>query len=220
MTKILTIGFLAISTLSYAQNGIIVNEQVVAIEGISRNSLTVVVQEANTEDIMKAWKKLVKEMKGKVSDKTVIFGDNCKVTEMGPNSFDIFSMVEEATSEGVKLVVAFDLGGAYLSRAHHPEQYLVAEKILRDFAVEQTKEVVRVLIEAKKAELGGFEKELAGLVSEKAGLEKDIIDYQKKIEEAKVNIDKNVGNQANKQKEISSMKVLITELEVKLNAIK
>lgn len=220
MKKIATIGFLAISTLSSAQNGIIVTEQVVPIEGVSRNSLTVIVKEANTEDIKKAWKKQLKDLKGKVNDKTFIFGDDCKVKEMGDNTFDVYSVVEEATAEGVKLVVAFDLGGAYLSTANHPEKYPVGEKIVRDFAVEQTKEVVRVRIAAKAAELSGFEKELAGLVSEKAALEKDIVDCQKKIEEANTNIGKNVGNQANKQKEINSMKVLLTELEVKLNAIK
>jgi hypothetical protein len=190
------------------------------MEGISRNSLTVFVKEANTEDIKKAWKKQLKDLKGKVNDKTFIFADDCKVKEMGDNTFDVYSVVEEATAEGVKLVVAFDLGGAYLSTANHPEKYPVGEKILRDFAVEQTKEVVRVRIAAKQAELGGFEKELAGLVSEKAALEKDIVDCQKKIEEANTNIGKNVGNQANKQKEINSMKTLLTELEVKLKAIK
>lgn len=220
MKNLLTMAFLAISSLGSAQNGVIVTEQVVAIEGISRNSLTVLVKDANAEEIKKAWKKQLKDLKGKVNDKTVIFGDDCKLKEMGPNTFDVYSMVEEPTGEGVKLVVAFDLGGAYLSTANHPEKYPVGEKILRDFAVEQTKEVVRVRIAAKQAELGGFEKELAGLVSEKAALEKDIIDCQKKIEEANTNIGKNVGNQANKQKEIDSMKTLLTELEVKLNAIK
>jgi hypothetical protein len=220
MKYLLTIGFLATTCLLSAQNGIIVTEQIVAMEGISRNSLTVFVKEANTEDIKKAWKKQLKDLKGKVNDKTFIFADDCKVKEMGDNTFDVYSVVEEATAEGVKLVVAFDLGGAYLSTANHPEKYPVGEKILRDFAVEQTKEVVRVRIAAKQAELGGFEKELAGLVSEKAALEKDIVDCQKKIEEANTNIGKNVGNQANKQKEINSMKTLLTELEVKLKAIK
>ena len=219
MKYLLTIGFLATTCLLSPQNGIIVTEQIVAMEGISRNSLTVFVKEANTEDIKKAWKKQLKDLKGKVNDKTFIFADDCKVKEMGDNTFDVYSVVEEATAEGVKLVVAFDLGGAYLSTANHPEKYPVGEKILRDFAVEQTKEVVRVRIAAKAAELSGFEKELAGLVSEKASLEKDIVDCQKKIEEANTNIGKNVGNQANKQKEINSMKTLLTELEVKLKAI-
>lgn len=214
----LILPLLMLPFLSIAQTT--VTEQMVAIDGISRNSLAVTINGANTEEVKKAWKKQLKDLKGKVSDKTVIFGDDCKTKEMGDNTFDVYSVVEEATSEGVKLVVAFDLGGAYLSAANHPEKYLTGEKILRDFAVEQTKEAVRVRIAAKQAELGGFEKELAGLVSEKASLEKDIVDHQKKIEEAKQNIDKNVGDQANKQKEINSMKVLITELEVKLNAIK
>lgn len=218
--KKLTWGFVLLSSMAFAQKKIEVVEKVVAIDGVSRNSLTVMIEGANTDDVKKAWKKQLKDLKGKVNDKTIIFGDDCEAKEMGPNTFDVYSVVEEATSEGVRLVVAYDLGGAYLSTADHPDKYPAGEKIVYNFAVEQAKEVVRNEIETTKKIISGFEKDLSGLVKDKQGLEKDIADYEKKIEEAKVEIEKNVAGQANKQKEIEGLKSALTDLEVKLKAVK
>ena len=140
--------------------------------------------------------------------------------EMGENTFDVYSLVEEATDAGVRLVVAFDLGGAYLSTAAHPDKYPAAEKFVRDFAVAQAKNVVSMEIETSQKILKGFEKELAGLEKEKADHEADIKDAEKKIEEAKAEIEKNLANQANKKTEIEGMKAAVADLEVKLKAIK
>ncbi|MCF8463327.1 MAG: hypothetical protein K9G41_00695 [Flavobacteriales bacterium] len=208
------------SVIGKAQNYAPVEEQVVPMDGVPRNSLTIVIKDAKTEDIQKAWKKQLKDLKCKVSDKTFTFGDDCKDKEMGSNTFDIYSVVEEATDKGVKLVVAFDLGGAYLSKANHPDQYPFAEKIVYDFAVEQARELVRLEMEATNKILGGFEKELMGMQKDKASLESDIESYDKKIAECKTAIEVNVGNQANKQAEIDGTKATLVELEVRLKSIK
>ncbi|MCF8459725.1 MAG: hypothetical protein K9G46_03300 [Flavobacteriales bacterium] len=208
------------SAMVKAQNYAPVEEQVVPMDGVPRNSLTIIIKDAKTEDIKKAWKKQLKDLKCKVSDKTFIFGDDCKDKEVGSNTFDIYSVVEEATDKGVKLVVAFDLGGAYLSKANHPDQYPIAEKIVYAFAVEQARELVRLEMEATGKILSGFEKELAGLEKDKAGAESNIVDYEKKIAESKTAIEVNLGNQANKLVEINTTKAALVELEVRLNSIK
>lgn len=218
--KKLTLALLLLTTVASAQKKIEVIEKVVAIDGVSRNSLTVMIEGADTETIKKAWKKQLKDLKGKVNDKTIIFGDDCQSKEMGPNTFDVYSVVEEATSEGVRLVVAIDLGGAYLNTKDHPEKYPAGESIVYSFAVEQSKEVVRNEIESTKKIVGGFEKDLGDLVKTKSNLEKDISDYEKKIEEAKTEIEKNVAAQANKQSEIEALKSVLKDLEIKLKAIK
>lgn len=219
MKQILLLLAVAISSSAFAQT-ITVTEKVEAIDGVSRNSLSVMIPDAETDDVKKAWKKQLKDLKGKVNDKTVIFGDDCKSKEMGENTFDVYSIVEEATDAGVRLVVAFDLGGAYLSTADHPAKYPAAEQIVKGFAVEQTKAVVREEIEVSAKILKTFEKDFSGLEKDKAGLEKDIADYEKKIEEAKANIEKNLAAQANKKTEIEGIKATIMELEAKEKGIK
>ena len=175
---------------------------------------------SNTSDVKKAWKKQLKDLKGKVTDKTIIFGDNCKLKEMGENSFDVYSLVENATDKGVKLVAAFDLGGAYLSTSAHPDKYPAAEKLLSNFAVEERKRVVSTEIENNQKILKGFEKALSTLEKEKVDYESTITDYEKKIEESKNEIERNIGNQTTKKKEIEGMKAIVAELEVKLKNIK
>lgn len=219
MKQILILLAVTISSSAFAQT-IEVKEKMEALDGKSRNALSVMIPEANTDDVKKAWKKQLKDLKGKVSDKTVIFGDDCKSKAMGDNTFDVYSVVEEATDEGVRLVVAFDLGGAYLSTANHPEKYPAAEEIVKSFAVAQAKEVVKEEIEVSTKILKGFEKDLSGLEKDKAGLEKDIEDYKKKIEEAKAAIEKNLTDQANKKTEIEGVKMAISDLEKKANGIK
>ena len=220
MNRLFTLLALALASSSIAQTTLTVTEKVEAVDGVSRNSLSVMIPDASTDDIKKAWKKQLKDLKGKVSDKTVIFGDDCESKAMGENTFDVYSVVEEATDEGVRLVAAFDLGGAYLSTTDHPEKYPAAEKILKDFAIAQAKEVVKIEIETSQKILKGFEKDLSGLEKDKSNLEKDIADYEKKIEEAKAAIEKNVAAQANKKSEVEGMKAVIGDLESKVKAIK
>lgn len=219
MKKLVVVFFLS-PFFSFGQTPITVTEKMEAIDGKSRNSLTVVIKDANTDDVKKAWKKKLKDLKGKVSDKTIIFGDDCQAKSMGDNTFDVYSVVEEATDEGVKLVVAFDLGGAYLSTSDHPDKYPAAEAIVKGFAVEQAKEAVNVEIAATGKVLKDFEKELSGLEKDKSKLEKDIEDYKKKIEEAKADIEKNVAAQANKKTEIEGLKAAVIDLEKKVKSIR
>ena len=206
------------SSSVFAQS--MVTESVVAIDGKSRNSLAIIVKDGKADDVKKAWKKQLKDLKGKVSDKSIIFGDDCQNKAMGDNTFDVYSTVEDLGDQGIRLVAAFDLGGAYLSTADHPDKYPAAEQIMRRFAIGQAKEVVKGEIDASQKILKGFEKELSGLEKDKKKLEKDIEDYQKKIEEAKVAIEKNVSDQANKKTEIEGLKATIKDLETKEKSIK
>ena len=201
MKKLFTLGLFIISATAFAQEKITINEEMVTIDGSARNSLTVILVGSNTDDATKAWKKELKNMKGKVSDKTFVFGDDCTLKEMGDNSFDVYSLVEEA-AKGARLVAAFDLGGAYLSTEVHPTKYPIAEKFIYGFAVEQAKSVVALEIETNEKALKDLEKDQSGLKKDEEKEEKDVEDYKAKIEENKTAIAQNIINQANKQKEV------------------
>lgn len=219
--KKLILPLLLVATATMAQPKIEVEEQVVAIDGTSRNSLTVMIPEAtDSKAVSKAWTKYLKGWKGKVSDKKFIFADDCKVKEMGDNTFDVYSVVEEATDEGVKVVAAIDLGGAYLSTADHPEQYPVAQKLVRNFAVDYLKELMLEKIESQQDILGNFQKELSGLQKDKGKLESDIADHEKEVEKLKGEVEKNISNQELKQKEIEGQKAIIRDLQVEVKNIK
>lgn len=219
MKRLILPALLVLFTSSaFAQS--MVNEAVVAIDGKSRNSLSVIIKDASVDDVKKAWKKQLKDLKGKVSDKTIIFADDCQLKSMGDNTFDVYSVIEDLGENGIKVSAAFDLGGAYLSTADHPDKYPAAESLMRNFSVAQAKEVVKAEIAASEKILKGFEKEFSGLEKDKSKLEKDIEDYEKKIEEAKAAIEKNLADQANKKTEIEGLKATISDLEKKEKSIK
>ncbi|MCC6692895.1 MAG: hypothetical protein IT253_05825, partial [Chitinophagaceae bacterium] len=50
------------SAMVKAQNYAPVEEQVVPMDGVPRNSLTIIIKDAKTEDIKKAWKKQLKDL--------------------------------------------------------------------------------------------------------------------------------------------------------------
>ena len=186
----------------FGQSLITVKEEVARLNGEEKNSLTVIIKGANIDEVNKAWKKQLKDLKGKVDDKTVIFGDDCKDKSMGDNTFDVYSVVEPSLDTAVKLIAAFDLGGAYLTSENHPEQFLSAKKIVRAFAVEQEKAAVQLIIDAKEKELKGLEKDLSGLKKDKEKSEKNISDSEAKIAANKESIAGSIASQKAKQSEI------------------
>jgi septal ring factor EnvC (AmiA/AmiB activator) len=188
--------------IAFGQSLITVNEEMISINGEERNSLTVIIKGASTDDVKKAWKKQLKDLKGKVDDKTVIFGDDCKDKSMGDNTFDVYSVVEPSLDTAAKLVAAFDLGGAYMTSTDHPEQFIAAKKIVRTFAVEQEKAAVQMQIDAKEKELKGLDKDLGGLKKDKEKSEKNISDSEAKIAANKESITGSIASQKAKQSEI------------------
>jgi hypothetical protein len=209
---------LFLTSPQFAQS--LVKEEMVAIDGKSRNSLSILIKNADVEGVKKDWKKLLKDLNGKVSEKAIVFCDDCEDKSLSDNTFDVYSTVNANGEGGVRLIAAFDLGGAYLSTEEHPHQYPAAEQIMSQFAVSQAKEVLRVEISTTKKILKGFEKDFSGLEKDKERLEKEIEEHKNKIEEAKAAIKKNLENQAIKKTEVSGLKATITQLETKQKSIK
>lgn len=202
MRNLLIALFICAPVFSFSQERIEVKEETVDMAGTSRNALTVVVIGFTEDDVAKAWKKQLKGLKGKVSDEPVILGDDCQEKTMGDGTFDVYSMIQQVTEGMVKLAVAFDIEGAFLSSMDHPEKFAAAQKIIRDFAVVQARVAVETEIETSRKILKGLEKDLVGLEKDKEKLEKDVTDFHSKIDENKASIQKNITDQASKQKEV------------------
>lgn len=202
MKNLLLITAILFSNFAMAQKAISVTETNEQINNSSYNSLSVTVYNGQADDVKKAWKKQLKDLKGKVSDKKELFADDCELKEMGDNTFDVYSRVDEIPEVGAKLIVAVDLGGAYLSSAEHAEQFKVMRDLIYNFGVEQNKAVVGEEIEMEEKTLKGLEKDLADLEKEDGKLDKDIKEFEAKIEENKAEISTNITNQKTKQDEI------------------
>lgn len=169
--------------------------------------------EKELKDELKSWK-------GKYSNKDVIFVDDCKLKEMGKNTFDVYAKVDEITEGGATISLAIDLGGAYLDQSEHSDKYKVIEARLYKFAVQAAKNVIDIEVKAEEKKLKEKEKELEELKKEKEKKEKHIQDLQNEIKKTEEEIKENEKSQEEKDKEIEEQKNKVKEVIKKKEAVK
>ena len=86
--------------------------------------------------------------------------DDCKLKEMGKNTFDVYAKVEENPDGGAYVSVAIDLGGAYLNSAGDAKKAKYIQAKLQKFGVTAAKNVVDEEIKEEEKALKERQKEL------------------------------------------------------------
>ena len=138
--KKLTTLFIALFAIgAYAQ--VEVDEKNENIDG-TKSGFVVSIPYGTQKQIEKELKDELKDWKGKFSNKGFIFADDCKLKEMGKNSFDVFARVDENPEGGAYVSIAIDLGGAHLTSKHHNDQVKVIRACLQKFGINAAKNVV------------------------------------------------------------------------------
>jgi len=182
------------------------------------NALVVTIYSADVDNAEKEWKKKMKKAKAKISGRNEIFADNADLPYISDNLIDVYARFEQK-KEDVFMVVAYDLGGAFLNSSDHKTQYKAAEKMIYDFAVELSKLCIEEDLEDAEKELKGMNKDLERLKSENEGLHKDIKRYEEQIEKAKKEVEDNVKDQEDKVKEIEEQQKTVSAIEEKLKKV-
>jgi len=219
MKKIIVLSLLAgLCSFSFAQK-IRVHESKENIGGGSHNALIVQVYGVDAKDVEKEWKSKMKDYGAKVSNsKGELFGDNAIIKEMGNNTIDMYARVDDKKDE-VDLIVAFDLGGAYLNSSEHSDKYKIAEKIMHDFAVKITRDAIEYQLKTQQKALEKLNGQEKDLEKENKNLNSEITDYQNRIKKDQDAIEKNKNDQAAKQKEISQQQQVVDETTKKDKAV-
>lgn len=210
---------LFVTTLTFGQRKIKVHEERESIGSGSNNALVATIYESTIDDIEKSWKKLMKDYNAKVAMKKEIFADDALIKDLSPNMCDVYAFVRKSGDDEFEIVVAVDLGGAYLSSSEHSSKYKIMEKIVKEFAVQSTLDAIKEKQKAAQKVLDGFTKEKDDLVRSKERLEKQIEDYKSKISDAEKDIEKNKSDQASKEKEIESQKKIVEEIAAREKAV-
>jgi len=141
MKKIFIICSLLVSFASFSQS-ILVKESNEKFSTGSQNAIVTTIFENNLNDVISEWKKVLKDFKNEKvkDDNNEVFGDNVIIKDWGNNPVDIYTKFEENKSaKTVKMMVAVDLGGTYLTASGDKSKYNFIEKLVKDFAVKQTK---------------------------------------------------------------------------------
>jgi hypothetical protein len=204
--------FLAIPVLLSAQKKIKVQESNENLGNGNNNALVVSIYEADKDLIEKSWKNLMKDFDAKVAMKREIFADNASIKRISDNPVDIYAKIEAGKDGENQLMVAFDLGGAFLSSSMHPDKYKEAKQILYNFAIQVTKEGFQEKLKTEEKNLSKMEKENENLIRTNDKLHKDIEDYKARITQAEKDIETNLKDQETKKQEIELQKKLLEEI--------
>jgi hypothetical protein len=218
-TTTMLLLFAGLSSTLWAQK-IKVTESKNNIGGGSHNSLSVEVYGVDLKDVQKEWKSKMKDYNAKkISDnKGEMFADNTVIKEMGNNTIDVYAQFIEKKGE-VDMVVAFDLGGAFLNSSDHKDKYQIAEKILHDFAVKLTRDAIDYQLKTQQKALEKLNGQQKDLVKQNGNLNNEITDYQNRVKKDQDAVVKNKDEQAAKQKEISQQQQTVDDLDKKAKAV-
>jgi vacuolar-type H+-ATPase subunit I/STV1 len=222
MKKLFTIAAICFTGFAFSQS-INTKETNEKFSTGSQNAVVTTIFENNANDVISEWKKVLKDYNHemvKESDNEV-FGDNILVKEWGNNPVDFYTKFEEdKKTKTLKMSVAVDLGGTYLSSSNDKDKIKYVEKMVKDFAINMTKEPINAAVKLGEKQLGKFEDEQKDLEKENKNLKGDIEDYKKKIEKAEKEIKTNEENQAKKKIEIETQKKAVAETKKRLDGVK
>ncbi len=219
MKKISLFIFTFIVFTASGQYKIMVKESEEKIGDKKNPCLVVTIYENLKEDIEKAWEKKMKAFGAKVSSKKEIVASMVTIKELGEKPMDIYAQINEKNNNEIELIVAVDLGGAFMNSRNHEQQFRYFEKLLKEFARQLTIEGIENKIKAQEKVVEKNKSELEKLQKAKEKLENDIKSYQQKIAEAENDISKNINEQAEQQQKIKMESNILEELKSKLSKV-
>lgn len=218
MKKLSTLIIALLAFGSFAQ--VKVDEKKVNIDG-TKEGFYISIPYGTVKELEKELKDELKGWKGSYSTSgKIIKVDDCKLKEMGENTFDVFATIEENSDGGAFISVAVDLGGAYLNSNEHSAQAKIINTRLYKFGVNAAKNIVGEEVKVEEKLLKEKEKELKDLEKEQEKLEKEIADYQQKIEDNKKAIEESKKNQETKKGEIKTQSDKLKAVEKKKADVK
>jgi hypothetical protein len=219
MKNVLTLVLTVISFAAYADK-VKVKESRENIGGGSNNALVITIYEAAPDDVLKEFKGIMKDYNAKVSSKDDgLFGDNAVIKPMGNNTVDIYAKVKKIKDGESELIVAFDLGGAFLNSGEHKEQYKIAKEIVENFAIKMQKDAINAQLAAASKLLEKMQDQQKDLEKKNANLKDDIKDWQEKIKKAEGDIKTNEEEQVKKKAEIETQQKVVTGVKDKLKSV-
>lgn len=156
------------------------------------NSLVLELPDTKRKFAENIWKNYLKQYDGKTKKNKKAkeyFTDNATLPGIG-SEIDVFSNVAEQ-GDATEVTIWVDLGEDYLNSYSHPERYVEAEKFLMRFALEVTREKIRIELEEEEKRLTKLKKSLKKLERANSNYHRDIRNAEEKITKAKSNIEKN-----------------------------
>lgn len=196
-----------------------VEEKNEKINGGTHNCLVVTIYDAKPDDIEKAWKDKMKGYNAKVSGKKEIFADNALIKSISDNTCDVYAYTEKINDTETRFIVGFQLGETWLDSKNNSSGYKAAEKIVKEFAVKQSKDAIAAKRKAAEKLLKDQQGDQSDLEKKNKDLHKDIDEYNEKIKKAEADIKSNEEEQTKKKAEIDAQQKVVDDLKSRENSV-
>lgn len=220
--KILSAAVLLASTALLAQE-VKIKESSEGFSSGSHNAFIFTVFVNDVNKVQKEWKSKMKDYGyGDSKDKgnELVF-DNVKFKDLSNNPMDVYAKFEELKDEkAVKMYVAYDMGGDYVSSGGHGKEADYMKKMMKEFAIKTSKDFVEDQWKDENKALNKLQDKQKDLEKDNKNLEGDIKNYEEKIKKAKEDIEKNKKDIETKKTEIETQKKVTDEVKKKLDSIK
>ncbi len=221
MKKINLIIVLVVLLFNMKSQNISIKEQNCDFESVTGNAIGYSLHSIKIDDVERELKRKLKSYKAKVkSKKGESFADNAIISDISQNTIDIYSKLEESSNGNVEMIIAFDLGGAFLNSTNHADKYNEAKRIFYEFSVEIIKKSIADKLKDEKKEYEVFVSDKENLIKENENLDKDIKNYEQKIKEAKIRIENNKVDIEETIIKIKKQNEKVKSVKTKLDSVK
>lgn len=207
---------LSLIGMSNAQEVVRVEQSVLNLTEGTIPAFKVKIYQANMEDVIKKWGKLVVSETDKKSRKKPVVSkndyaiDSVRLTQITDKPLNVKSIFIQ-NDWGVEMVTAIKLDGSFLDSTNQLV-YQRASRFIRDFALSEYYEAVEVELSDEERELKALEDGLDQLTHENMGLRKDISSYQQDTVDAKEEIAIQKANREMKNKQILEQESIISRV--------
>lgn len=186
-----------------------------------QNGYTMEHPDASEKHVEEAWKDFLKEYdvkpkKNRKSNEIEAF--EVSIPMISANPLSIYLSIEEK-KEMATSSIFFDDGTAYIDQNNSPDGNSNIEKLLSRFQNSVEKLAVEDILEDEEKMGKNLEKDLEKLAKQNEDLHQDIEDFQNKIAQAELDIEKNLSEQDTKQVEIKEQMGVIEKVKDRLNNI-
>ena len=222
MNKLLLLLIMSAATFTvFAQTDLSVTETIRPNSKGNFNSFQVTIPQTKLKDVERDWQKYLRDgSKGKpetFNGEIIMRGAVSK--NVSPNPFTVYSKLLE-TSGGVVLTAWItEDDSVFISAELNNDKDLAAKKYVRDFAVEEYKEVVKEELKSEKKTLNNLEDELKSLINDEDKSRKKVNECDRSIQRNRTAISTNEGDQKNKIEQITAQKKTLKTYEEDLKKL-
>ena len=178
----------------------------------SHEAVITTIFENTQQSVMDEWKQVLKDYKNEKvkANGNEVFGDNILVKDWGNNPVDFYATFDEDKKDKtVKMAVAVDLGGTYLSSSVDKDKHKYVEKMVKDFAVKMTKEPIEQSIKDQNKALDKLNDQQKDLEKDKKNLQDDIVNYKNKITKDEKDLAEKKADLDKKKSEVAVQKKVV-----------